>query len=178
MRTMFNKSSVPNPNETCSINYPSTFTTYEPYTNTCYGGTLDLTSGVLTVDRALVNNPSSEWHYVSQKVFYKTFSGYDVGVIPMCNMYKGVTSVTKNSDAYARGNATICLRSETEDRIYIRDDNYTDGQTFMTAISGIQIAYALETPITIQLTPTEVQLLKGVNNLWTDGDEIELTYKA
>lgn len=165
-------------NHDISINYPATVTIYEPYTNTAYSGTLDVEKGELVVDRALVDNPSSEWHYVSQKVFYKSFSGYNVDVIPMCNMYKGATSVTKNSDAYARGNATICLRSETEDRIYIRDDNYTDAQTFMAAITDIQIVYQLATPRTIQLTSSQIQILKGQNTLWIEdeGAVMELSY--
>lgn len=38
----------------------STATAYEPYTNTVYGGTLDVTTGVLTVDRANIASYNGE----------------------------------------------------------------------------------------------------------------------
>jgi hypothetical protein len=47
---------------------------------------------------------------------------------------------------------------------------YTDVATFKTAMNGVQLVYELATPLTIQLTPTEVTLLRGINNLWSDGE--------
>lgn len=91
---------------------------------TVYGGTLDVETGVLTV----------EWAYIAS---------YDGEAISE----PWISSI----------------------------DRYVQGTYPST---GAEVAYKLVTPTTIQLTPSEVQLLKGVNNLWTDGDEIELTYKA
>lgn len=36
----------------------------------------------------------------------------------------------------------------------------------------------LATPITIDLTPTEVKTLLGENNVWADSGEVEVTYKT
>lgn len=41
-----------------------------------------------------------------------------------------------------------------------------------------QIAYDLATPIEIQLTPQQIEALKGYNNIWSDAGSVEVTYKA
>ena len=43
--------------------------------------------------------------------------------------------------------------------------------------TGAEVAYELASPRTITLTPNEISLLKGVNNISTDGDSISLTYR-
>jgi hypothetical protein len=53
-------------------------------------------------------------------------------------------------------------------------DVYVAGATPTT---GAQVVYPLTTPVTYQLTPTEVRSLLGVNNVWADcGDITELKY--
>lgn len=44
--------------------------------------------------------------------------------------------------------------------------------------AGTQLCYELASPQTYQLTPTEIALLKGQNNVWTDSGEVEVTYNA
>jgi hypothetical protein len=41
-----------------------------------------------------------------------------------------------------------------------------------------QLCYELATPITYQLTPQEVRTLLGVNNIWSDGGDVEVEYPA
>jgi hypothetical protein len=48
----------------------------------------------------------------------------------------------------------------------------------MLANTPMIICAELATPQTITLTPQTVSLLKGRNTLWTDGDEISLTYRG
>lgn len=47
-----------------------------------------------------------------------------------------------------------------------------------TGLSGRSYVYELATPQTYQLDPTEVDLLLGQNNVWTDCGSVEVTYKA
>jgi hypothetical protein len=58
--------------------------------------------------------------------------------------------------------------------------NYTDVTTiddFKTAMQGVDFIYELATPITVQLTPTQVEQLLGANNVWADtGDITECIY--
>jgi hypothetical protein len=56
------------------------------------------------------------------------------------------------------------------------------GTTQETIESGLSTApiifvYRLQNPQEINLTPEEIELLSGANVLWTDGDNIEITYK-
>lgn len=42
----------------------------------------------------------------------------------------------------------------------------------------IQCIYPLATPITYQLTPTEIRTLLGINNIWSDAGDVDVTYPA
>ena len=117
-------------NHDVSINYSSTDTQYHPgqveqieiefpsEVGTVYGGTLDVTSGTLTVTKANI-------------------ASYDGETLP--------GAWISDRDVYAEGT---------------------------TPTTGAQVVYDLATPITYQLTPTEVQMLLGTNNIWADTGEI------
>ena len=65
---------------------------------------------------------------------------------------------------------------ETLPGTWISDrDVYTEGGTPTT---GAQVVYELATPITVQLTATEVALLYAYNTLWADTGDLALTYDA
>lgn len=64
-----------------------------------------------------------------------------------------------------------------------RVDTETDFPTLdswkaFLAQNNLTVVYPLAKPQTITLTPQTVALLAGNNTLWTDGDEISITYKA
>ncbi len=52
-------------------------------------------------------------------------------------------------------------------------DVYAEGTTPST---GAEVAYKLATPTEITLTPEDVNLLKGSNTVWTDGDTVQVKY--
>ena len=52
----------------------------------------------------------------------------------------------------------------------------TNPTTFKSDVSGWSFVYPLATPITYQLTPTEVTTLLGLNNLWADTGNNEILY--
>lgn len=123
---------------TNAIIYPqielgSTATPYEPYSgtqytiqlgHTVYGGTLDVTNGVLTVTHGYIAS------------------------------YAG----------------------ETLPGAWISDrDVYVPGTT---PTIGAQVVYELDTPITIQLTPTQISTLQGANNIWADTGDVTVTYRS
>ena len=90
---------------------------------TVYGGTLDVVSGELVVDRGYIAS------------------------------YNG----------------------ETLPSTWISDrDEYASGTT---PTIGAEVVYDLATPQTIQLTPQQVMLLTGNNNVWSDG-EVEMVYSV
>lgn len=157
----------------------STATTYEPYTNTVYGGTVDPVTGVLTVEWAylLLNDPeqwasssgTQDFVYNTMITDRKTFLTSYEGLI--CSSF----SVNNESNkAYMR------WTSSSSSKVGIKNSNtsYTLEDIQQMASDGdIAITYALATPITYQLTPTQIKTLSGANTLWADTNgDISIKY--
>jgi len=162
---------------------------YEPYNGhtytidldgTRYGGTLDVVSGVLTVDREYVDLGTLDWALrpntnnvfeadVTNIYVPKSAGERNKGMI--CSIYK-LSSVTYLDD---RMDDESMLRYGG--KVLVRDTSYQDATTFKTAMNGVQLVYELETPQTYQLTPTQVNSLLGQNNVWADtGDVLDAEY--
>lgn len=169
------------------IEYGTTATSYEPYqgntysvdwtteAGTVYGGTIDVVSGELVVDRAMVDMGTLSWNYSNtterfQASLPNRYGGAD-RVQLLCSNYKA------NANVYSDSNRTvgICCNGIS---VFVRDFDYTDAATFKSAMSGVQLVYELATPQTYQLTPTEVKSLLGQNNVWADTGDVELTYST
>lgn len=155
---------------------------FEPYTKsndltislgqTVYGARHDVENGVLVVEKG-----------------YKLFDGTETWTIlnyghvatQISNMKSGtnqdgICSIleTGNSSGQMQfGSGSNYIYIMNASGVYGIDTN-EKAQAFT---NGMQICYPLSTPITIQLTPNEISLLEGVNNISTDGDKITLTYR-
>ena len=166
-------------NNDISINYPSTDTEYHAYNGntytidldgTRYGGELDVVSGVLTVDMASVDLGTLSW---SRNTSYAVpfFVGGTIATIAnspdiLAPIYKTVTSLSGVI-------STNCSIQVSDNNVRIRDDRYETKEAFADAMDGIYFVYPLSTPTTIQLTPTEVDTLLGINNIWADTGDID-----
>ena len=149
---------------------------------TVYGGTLDVTTGKLTVDRAMVDLGAKNWYpsTAAGRTRFRTsitdierISSPNVRASLLCSNYP-----TKTANQTYQGITGVSLQQNEAD-IYIYDPQ-TESMTtaeFKSAMSGVQLCYKLATPIVYDLTPTEVTLLLGENNIWSDG-EMTLTYLA
>ena len=176
-------------NNNISINYPSTDTTYHPYTKstdltislgqTVYGGTLDVENGVLVVDKA--RQKISDLTWTSATGNYAKFTTNSlIGVIKGSDTEKVVISELYKSE----DNTTVPanqnhIYANNGGQVKIWDDAYasSDVSAWLTARGDSYICYELATPVTIQLTPHQISLLEGVNNISTTGDKITLTYR-
>lgn len=171
--------------------------TFEPYEQSCfinftfgqtvYGGKIDFNTGVMSIDTLRVDLGSLSWSASSAPVIFfadpRTLGEF-IGVgktFIACDSYQcqdnagGVGAVRNYPDG------SICGFTNPDanyHRIYVKDTRFTDANEFSNEVSGVYACYKLVTPQTIQLTPQEINLLKGVNNIWTDGDSIELTYRS
>lgn len=173
----------------------STATSYEPYVTpteypvslgqTVYGGTLDVVTGVLTVDRAMVDLGSLTWNYVSGSSF-NLRSTNNIGVVlpatisTVPNAISSVYpvrsySVTSDTD---KSLTIVFATSAQAGKVWVHDTSYTDATAFKTAMNGVQLVYELATPTTVQLSPTEVKTLLGSNSVWADSGDISVGYKA
>ncbi len=156
--------------------YPISFSSVD----TVYGGSLDVTSGELTVNMAYISFDGSEaWTYfsVAQGSLFRYLANnrkqgvIGVGCKVVCNAY----SVVAYSE---RANNTL---SGNQYYIDIIDNNYTtvaEWEAYL-ADNNVAIAYELATPITYHLTPTEMATLLGYNTIWMDAEgTLQVTYKA
>ena len=153
--------------------YPITFPTSA---GTVYGGTLDVTNGVLTVTYGYVDLGTLSIGYQSSGTyFYATIASKAYGISNItCSKYATSTDalLSNMGNNKIRGHAT-------SNNIYIKDFAYTDATAFKASLSGVQAVFELATPVTYQLTPTEVTTLLRNNNIFADtGNVAELTYRA
>ena len=171
----------------------STATAYEPYSGdtysitfpseagTVYGGTLDVTTGKLTVDRAMVDLGAKNWYpsTAAGRTRFRTsitdierISSPNVRSSLLCSNYP-----TKTANQTYQGTTGVSLQQNSAD-IYIYDPQ-TESMTtaeFKSAMSGVQLCYGLATPIVYDLTPTEVTTLLGDNTIWADTGDVSVTY--
>lgn len=176
------------------VEYGSTATTYEPYQGetyeidldgTRYGCKLDVVNGVLTVDHGLftptidtpiARQPGKTYYYFNVVVSGMVGADVESGVI--CNIIK--SGPFGGGSGIWAGSADLCC---------LRDNGftfYTDATKEMVNSdalqwlidNGAQIYYPLATPLTVQLTPTEVTTLLLNNNIFADCGNVSVTYRA
>ena len=173
--------------DSVQVEQGSTATTYEPYTGntysvdwtteagTVYGGTLDVVTGVLTIDRAMVDLGTLNWGYSASAAQFRASLNYAKDTtsteVPnmKCEIYKTVSfaGMANNDMCISRFFASI-------DGINVKDSRYTDAATFKTAMSGVQLVYELATPLTYQLTAQEIEALAD-NYMWSDVGQVTVT---
>ena len=98
-------------------------------------------------------------------------------VVVSCSHFLGVSiddssgtgKVWKN-----QGNYAITFRDSTYGVDATTFKNFLTAQ--YNANTPIVLAYKLATPTPITLTPADVNLLKGSNTVWTDGDTVQVKY--
>ena len=159
---------------TYSITFPSA-------AGTVYGGTLDVTTGKLTVDRAMVDLGTKKWYtaiaaghtrFRTSITDIERISSPNVLAPLLCSNYP-----TKTANQTYQGTTGVSSQPNVAD-VYIYDPQ-TESMTtaeFKSAMSGVQLCYKLATPQTYQLTPTEVATLLGDNTIWADTGDVTVTY--
>lgn len=169
----------------------STATAYEPYNGTTetidlgqtvYGGKLNVTTGELTIMRMIADLGTLTWSKKADGVFY-TWELSNLIKPPKNNNLSGnlVCSALitgSYNDVYNNNVLDNAISASVESAIGVRMTAYTDATTFKSAMSGVQLVYDLATPISIQLTPTEVKSLLGQNNIFADSGDVDVTYRA
>ena len=60
--------------------------------------------------------------------------------------------------------------------ICVRNDNYTSAAELKTALVGQSLVYALASPFTVQLSPTQLRALKGQNNIFADCGDVAVDF--
>lgn len=166
----------------------SASTAYEPYrgqvypitwqeeAGTVYGGTLDVVSGVLTVDSYYYEVPANsvmqassggyQYFATPNRPIGAAYSEAPIGLY--CNR---LPSVMRSA---TRTNAWGIAYDTGVDRLQMKLQDITtqeDAQTWV-ANNPLQIVYKLATPQTYQLTPTEVRTIAGYNQVYSDAGPV------
>lgn len=169
----------------------STATDYEAYTGasvavdwtteagTVYGGTIDVVSGKLTVNRAYVDVKDLTFAYLSDDGktvrFYlpvgKDAVSYDSSVTGLiCNRYKSSNYSETNDDRIFFNNSTTAsIRSSTS-----LGSSISDVKTNFFVNNPTYFSYILATPDEYQLTAHQIQTLLATNNIFCDTGSIQL----
>lgn len=171
---------------------------FQPYTGTTipisfssagtvYGGTLDVTTGVLTVTHKSVDMGSLSWSAAGTRFFssglaseIKIPANNDTVADLLCSVYSAANYSQVYADTVDSAIAVVATPAGSAGQVSARDHSASGktGAEFKTYVTGQTLVYELATPITYQLTPQEVQLLAGENNIWADCGPTTLTYLA
>ena len=153
---------------------------------TVYGGSLDVTTGVLTVTHKSFTFDSgfapSETGTVDKCVF-ATYTPADMAQSTVENWAKGYKSNILSLTVRGTSGSAIVNGSMYAGASYlsIRLDSVPFTQQgiddFLTA-TPLQIVAPIKTPLTVQLDPVTVATLLGQNNIWADTGDVEVQYVA
>jgi hypothetical protein len=159
-------------------------TTYPiPLGTTVFGCTVDPLLGKAVVDRAIVDLGEILWGYttsgqgrfmtsaIENTAKAPSGNGYKANIL--CDTYKAITA----NDVY---NGLVGVALNTTPQIWFRDGIHTNADLndgVASWLNGVQLVYELAEPFEISLTPEEITLLQGENNLFSDG-EMTLVYLA
>lgn len=162
--------------------YPITFTS----AGTVYAGTVDLVSGRLVVTHELKNANTLTWRKSGSNLFVyaQLASTTDTSTRTeiWCNIakYMNVQSAGGNDNIVYWGgvvssdtnNGNLCIMASAVTSVLADWNTYIANNT-------VQILYKLATPLTYNLTPTQVMSLLGENVVWSpDGTISNLKYSA
>lgn len=174
-----------------SINYPSTNTAYYPYmggiaiidwtdeAGEVFGGTLNVTTGELTVNTLMVDLGTLNWIHFNtdgRNFFSVATSNRDINGKIICSAYPYMGKAY-DSQMESRKDKTLWI-DPTGKTIKIKDTRYANVNTFKEAVNGVQLCYDLITPRIYQLTPNEVKTILGANNIYANTGDVSVEYRA
>ena len=162
--------------------------TFPTEAGTVYGGTLDVTTGLLTVTHGKVvldGSFSPIWVMASGGAAqYRSYNLPDGNLkqIP----YPGYKYLLLSDKAYNKDNSRpwfcVLYTEAGSTRLFIgfpsEIANTIAAWNAYLVQNPITIIYPYENPVVYNLTPTEVEMLLGTNNIWADTGDISITYLA
>ena len=178
-------------NHDVSINYPSTDHDYHAYNGqtvtidldgTRYGGTLDVGTGVMTVDRGykLLNGVATggvayrvNGHTANTTRAFVTITDKAYGVDNMMSSSFHVSNADAVGSMYGRA-----TNNGVEFYLDASVPNTDAGVIAWFAENPIDFVYELATPFTVQLSKTEVRTLQGYNNIWSNTGDTNVIYES
>ena len=174
------------------IEIGSSKTDYEPYKRdtyttslgrTVYKGTLDVTSGLLTVTQTAIDMGTLSWTYNATSQIHTAIMPTDAIELINVGDRGAICSAYDRGDYpndFANGKFVVCDSnlSSSAKRIGVKNTAITDATAFAESVTGQTLVYTLAEPQTYQLTAQQVTTLLGTNNIWANSGAVEVTYCA
>ena len=178
-------------NNDISINYPSTDHDYHAghvqtvtidLDGTRYGGTLNVETGVLTVDRAAYTftngtgltegtDGNADWLCVKHQISSELWD-VDKRTQNICS-HAPFTFANVNGHPHFYTTRNIF-------QLFVPKSVYESLSAFTSSLATNPLTFVamLSTPTTVQLTANEISTLLGQNNIWNDCGDTEAEYRA
>lgn len=151
---------------------------------TVYGGRLNVLTGELTIDRAIITITSesqfttfsADSTYGSLVTIASDGKADNSNIMSISDMALGISNNDRVSPDYVSldrcyidDNGRVRLRASKDVTISTKAD-------MLTRFLNAQVVYILATPQTVQLTPQEVNSLLGQNNISADTGDVDIVY--
>ena len=174
-------------NNNVSINYPSTDHEYHAYQGTTYttslgrtvyGGTLDVVSGELVVDKGFATFDGTETWTKNTRALNAFYTARPQGCKQTTTMVSDKFVYVDNVQDLYNTYGTCYTGSSMNfsvNPITIGGDTI-EAWTAWLANNPLQVVYELTTPITYQLTPQQINMFKNNNSFTANENDISLTY--
>ena len=144
---------------------------------TVYGGSVDLVSGVMTIDRAYLNHNTAN---MNNNDDYPGWRSSGVREIIGGGLNTGLYNVLTNiSPIISSGHWAVGANTygTTGDILMLNKLYFNKIQTEWKALAmDIQFVIPLATPQTIQLTAHQIEMLMRNNTVWSDAGVVTLEY--
>lgn len=175
---------------TIQLEEGTTATTYQafgknvtiPLGSTVYGGTIDVTTGLLTIDKVYYTVDDFTWTYApaygrmqATLPFNPSATTINARNLPfLCSQYRCISDGRPygdivNNDCYYGGTSN--------NNLFIHDDRYSNADTFKTNEGSTQFVFPIAEPTTVQLSATTLTALSGENNIWADTGDTSVAYR-
>ena len=144
---------------------------------TVYSGTLDATTGILTIDRKIYapTGDTTDFTQGSGNVYISNTTFKAKGFKKPIDLTKDISSHLKGLSASSTSTPSFSISAAgyfAVNGVSGVTDTVAHWKTYLasqiTAGTPVQFLLRLETPTTHQLTAAQVQTLIGTNNIWTN----------
>ena len=190
--TAFIRISIPTANiNVLQLELGSTATAYEPYSGTTipitfpspsgtvYGGTIDVVSGKLMVDKAYlyvdgsvsINNVS---YSTASQIYYATIKTSIGSITSEIDNAHVISNTFIGNKAIRVGHTYVANNGIALVAILPQDITTKEAANAWFSDNPTQFVYDLATHLTYQLTPQEITTIIGRNTMWTDGDNLSI----
>ena len=162
-----------------NISVTISHTTTIPLPSTLYDGDVDVTegSGNSTKAKAVFDGSNDEdWEQINTGAFRITIAGADM--VWGTSLADGSSNYLPANDTVAYNNRGYAFAIGPNGITYVAIGDISDvsGLRDYLATNPLEICYPLATPITLSLTPADVELLEGTNVVTTNGEKVAVTY--